>query len=73
MTLPITLDEALEYVTVGEVNDDHIILNNLPHNFGTWFYVETSDDAVIAYFPHKTDALRFRLDYINQILNPVPR
>lgn len=34
-----------------------------------WWAV-VSDDGIIAYFGEETDALRFRLDYINRILNP---
>lgn len=34
-----------------------------------WFAV-TSSDGIIAYFGKESDAYRFRLDYINRLLNP---
>ena len=34
-----------------------------------WFAV-TNTDGIIAYFGNERDAFRFRLDYINRILNP---
>lgn len=34
-----------------------------------WWAV-ANDDGIIAYFGNETDALRFRLDYINRQLNP---
>ncbi len=34
-----------------------------------WFAV-VNDDGIIAYFGDETDALRFRLDYINRQMNP---
>lgn len=39
-------------------------------NLDGWYGVSTTD-GIIAYFSNETDALRFRLDYINQILNPL--
>jgi len=34
------------------------------------WYAVAHDDGIIAYFGNQTDALRFRLDYINHQLNP---
>ena len=34
-----------------------------------WWAV-TNDDGIISYFGNENDALRFRLDYINRLLNP---
>ena len=34
-----------------------------------WWAV-TNEVGIIAYFGNEVDALRFRLDYINRILNP---
>lgn len=68
---PKTIEEALEYVFVGDVDEDHARIANMPDCLVGWYYVGTDDRSVIAYFHSETDALRFRLDYINQILNPV--
>ena len=34
------------------------------------WYAVCSDDGIIAYFQHQSAAYRFRLDYINGLLNP---
>lgn len=68
---PKTLEEALEYVFVGDVDDYHVQMNGMSQHMVGWYYVGTEDLSVIAYFHSETDAMRFRLDYINQILNPV--
>ena len=34
-----------------------------------WWAV-INDDGIIAYFRDEVDAFRFRLDYINRLLNP---
>lgn len=34
------------------------------------WYAVCNEDGIIAYFGEETDALRFRLDYINRKLNP---
>jgi len=36
-----------------------------------WWAVSTDDDGIIAYFHKEEDACRFRLNYINTLLNPV--
>ena len=36
---------------------------------GEWYAV-CNDNGIIAYFGKEVDAYRFRLDYINRILNP---
>lgn len=35
-----------------------------------WWAVSTGNDGIIAYFCSEVDAFRFRLDYINRIMNP---
>ena len=60
----LTLEDLLEEVSVmppGDwTNDDG------PDG---WFAV-CNDHGIIAYFWDEADAFRFRLDYINRILNP---
>lgn len=59
-----TLDQLLEDVCV--------------HYPGTWenesgpanWYAVSNTDGIIAYFGSEVDAFRFRLDYINRVLNP---
>jgi hypothetical protein len=36
-----------------------------------WYAVCTDEGGIIAYFMDSADAFRFRLDYINGLLNPV--
>ncbi len=62
---PKHIDELLAYVTV----DSPGMWEN---DFGPadWFAVSTGDLGIIAYFAIEADACRFRLDYINRILNP---
>jgi hypothetical protein len=42
-------------------------------SIGVWWAVCTDDDGIIAYFLNEEDAFRFRLSYINALLNPVKR
>jgi len=62
-----SLDELLERVSVfppdGWENDEG------PKG---WWAVG-NDQGIIAYFGQESDAFRFRLDYINGLLNPVSR
>ena len=37
---------------------------------GEWWAV-CNDEGIIAYFGRESDAFRFRLSYINSVLNPV--
>jgi hypothetical protein len=59
----LTLDKLLEEISVEEIYDSPYspILNG-------WFSVVT-DLGIIAYFGNEAEAFRFRLDYINRILN----
>ena len=43
------------------------------HDFAdlTDWYGVSNESGIIAYFGNETDALRFRLDYINSIMNPI--
>lgn len=63
------LESLLEQVTVQKVGPQAQD-PDFGVSLGSWLSVCT-DKEVIAYFADETDALRFRLDYINGILNPV--
>lgn len=65
----LSLDELLEQVQVQEIEEDCAELNNNMGLIG-WFGV-VNDEGIIAYFGEERDAFRFRLDYINQILNTI--
>lgn len=39
-------------------------------NLTDWYGV-ANEDGIIAYFGREEDAFRFRLDYINGLLNPI--
>ncbi len=45
--------------------------NEMSHNhlLSSWYAV-ANHEGIIAYFGDEVDANRFRLDYINRILNP---
>ena len=43
--------------------------NEQTPTLGEWYAV-CNDNGIIAYFGKEVDAYRFRLDYINRILNP---
>lgn len=59
------LDELLETVVV-----DHPCAWQNDTGPKGWFAVSTGEQGIIAYFAHEVDAYRFRLDYINRLLNP---
>lgn len=61
------LDYYLEEIAVQEVDSDLAINNKIPNLIG-WFAV-INEEGIIAYFGIEKDAFRFRLDYINIILN----
>jgi hypothetical protein len=58
------LDQLLEFVFVMDPGEFD------PEVLGELYAVGTDDDGLIAYFLRKNDAYRFRLDYINRLLNP---
>ena len=58
-----TLDELLEEITVCDEWE-----NESSKSLEGWFAVVT-DLGIVAYFGSEQDAFRFRLDYINLILN----
>jgi hypothetical protein len=66
-----TLDSMCDLISVGDVDDHHNESNGgkLSGILG-WCFVDDSE-RVIAYFANETDAFRFRLDLINQKLNPL--
>lgn len=64
-----TLDELLEDVQVQEIDEEIAEINKIPNLIG-WFGV-VNDKGIFAYFGEEKDAFRFRLDYINQILNTI--
>jgi hypothetical protein len=57
-----SLDELLEEISVLDEWD------NQTKGLEGWFAV-TTDLGIIAYFGEESEAFRFRLDYINRILN----
>jgi hypothetical protein len=57
-----TLDEALDFVTVYHQDTG----GNCPKG---WYPVGTNNQGTIAYFCYESDALRYRLQVINDILN----
>lgn len=61
----LSLEDLLEEVSVIEEFENEAS----PFLVG-WFAVVT-DEGIIAYFGNEKDAFRFRLDYINQILNTI--
>ena len=67
-----TLDIMCDEIFTDEVDDHHNECNDgkLAGVLG-WWLVGDSEQGGIAYFAHKTDAFRFRLDLINQKLNPL--
>ena len=58
-----SLDELLQEITVDDDWD-----NEAKHILVGWFAVVT-DLGIIGYFGEESEAYRFRLDYINRILN----
>jgi len=70
-----TLGNMLEEVSVHPAGDIPAIAD-IPgdHTLKDWYAVSTDDaGGVIAYFRDESTALRFRLDYINDSLNPLPK
>lgn len=61
------LDNLLESISV--MPPGHWENNDGPRD---WWAV-VNDDGIIAYFGREEDAFRFRLDYINALLNPITR
>ena len=55
-----SLDELLDDIQIFEDPDDDILPD--------WYRV-VNTDGIIAYFGHEKDACRFRLDYINNLMN----
>jgi hypothetical protein len=67
-TQPCDIEELLQSVSVmapGQWENDLSTISLIKD----WYAVCT-DDGIIAYFGEESDAFRFRLDYINRILNP---
>jgi len=68
------LDDLLQEISVMQCSDmmgDFAVgsdMYNLNRILSNWFAV-CSDMGIIAYFSSESDALAFRLDYINSILN----
>ena len=63
------LDDLLDEISV--MPPGHWENENTPL-LGEWWAV-TNHEGIIAYFGREVDAFRFRLSYINAILNPVVR
>lgn len=62
-----TIDELLEEISVLSPG---MWENEVSHILEDW-YVVVNSKGVIAYFGNESDALRFRLNYINTLLNPI--
>lgn len=60
-----SLDDLLEIIDTQPVA---MLDLNLPSQFDTWWTVSTNL-GIIAYFGIEKDALSFRLEYINRLLN----
>jgi hypothetical protein len=58
------LEELLEEISVQEIEKDHPLAKSL---LG-WYGVAT-DLGIIAVFGEEKEAFKFRLDYINRLLN----
>lgn len=63
-----SLDDLLDAIQVEEINSELAIEMDNRAMLGWWLV--TRESGVIAYFTVEADAFRFRLDYINRILNP---
>lgn len=64
-----SLDELLEDIQIQEIDAEVAEINNTEGIIG-WYGV-CNHRGIIAYFGEESDAFRFRLDYINQILNTI--
>ena len=62
-----TIDELLEDISVLEPG---LWENEASEILSDWYAV-ANDKGIIAYFGSESDAFRFRLDYINGLLNPI--
>lgn len=69
-----TVDELFEEISVLDVADmiENFKVGSKMYNLNAalkdWVAV-ANDDGIIAYFGERSEAFRFRLDYINRILN----
>ena len=61
----LSIEELLQEISVMEPG---LWENNISDDLEWW--AVSSDLGIIAYFGSEVDAFRFRLDYINRILNP---
>ena len=61
----LSIEELLQEISVMEPG---LWENNISDDLEWW--AVSSDLGIIAYFGSDVDAFRFRLDYINRILNP---
>jgi len=61
----LSIEELLQEISVMEPG---LWENNISDELDWW--AVSSDLGIIAYFGSEVDAFRFRLDYINRILNP---
>jgi len=64
--MTMTIDEALDHV---QVEDPHMFDDGVPGLPKGWWGVSFADLGVTAAFNNERDALRFRLDAINLLLN----
>lgn len=62
-----SLDEMLDEISVGDVDEEHAQLNNV-HGLMGWFYVADTK-GVNTYFSTEKEAFHYRLDLINRVLN----
>ena len=62
-----TIDELLEEVIVLPPG---MWENDVSELLSDWYAV-ANEEGIIAYFGREEDAFRFRLDYINGLLNPI--
>ena len=63
------LGHYLEEIQVQKIDEETAAINNNPGLIG-WYGVCTRE-GIVAFFGKETDALSFRLNYINRILNPI--
>jgi hypothetical protein len=62
-----SLDQLLDEINVSEVDEENTKLNKTKGIIG-WYYVSDTV-GICAYFGSEAEALRYRLDLINLILN----
>lgn len=63
----LSLDRLLDEISVMEIDEENAKLNNNQGMIGWFGVVDT--DGICAYFSTEQEALRYRLDLINLILN----